>query len=267
MVLYSKPYLFFILGGNMDKKYWVPALEKADDVLQCISEQPSRLKLIDLSKRLGINKSSMFSLLNTMEQLEWVAREAEGTYSLGSKLGFIGNAFFKQFSLIDRFRKEAHITKHTLQETIQLAKLEQHEVLYLAKEEMPSPVRLASEPGMKLPAHVTALGKAMLSALEASAIERLFPHEELSPCPTPYTIKKRSDLTAQLELARTEGFACDLQEAVMGFCCVAAPVRDAQGKVIAAISCSMFQHEWEQKRELAQREICALAARLSQGTA
>jgi DNA-binding IclR family transcriptional regulator len=250
----------------MDKKYWVPALEKANDILLVISGQPSKLKLIDLSKHLGINKSSMFSILNTMEQLEWVVREAEGTYSLGSKLGFIGNAFFKQFSLIERFRKEAAVTKHTIQETIQLASLDRHEVLYLAKEEMPSPVRLASEPGMKLPAHVTALGKAQLAYLGAAAIESLFPQEELSPCPTPHTLKKRSDLISQLELSRTEGVAYDLQEAVMGFCCVAAPVRDMQGKVIAAISCSMFQHEWEQKRELAQKEICALAARLSQSS-
>jgi DNA-binding IclR family transcriptional regulator len=250
----------------MEKKYWVPALEKANDVLLAISEQPSKLKLIELSKLLGINKSSMFSILNTMEQLDWVVREPEGVYSLGSKLGFIGNAFFKQFTLIDRFRKEAAVTKHRIQETIQLAKLEQHEVLYLAKEEMPSPVRLASEPGMKLPAHVTALGKAMLAELEESAVEGLFPQEELSPCPTVHTISRRSDLYTQLERVRSEGYAYDQQEAVMGFCCVAAPIRDTQGKVIAAISCSMFQHEWEQKRELAQLEICALAAKLSQST-
>ncbi|MCS7462381.1 IclR family transcriptional regulator [Paenibacillus doosanensis] len=249
----------------MEKKYWVPALEKADVVLQAISGQPSKLKLIDLSKQLGINKSSMFSLLNTMETLEWVVREAEGTYSLGSKLGFIGNVFFKQFSLIDRFRKEASVTKHTIQETIQLAKLEQRDVLYLAKEEMPSPVRLASEPGMKLPAHATALGKAMLAALDPAEVEALYPNEELGQELTLHTIKSRRELMEQLAAIRDQGHACDLQEAVMGFCCVAAPVRDAQGKVIAAISCSMFQHEWEQKREQASREICALAGRLSQG--
>jgi DNA-binding IclR family transcriptional regulator len=248
----------------MEKKYWVPALEKADDVLLAISEQPSGLRLMDLSKRLNINKSSMFSILNTMEALDWVVRETEGTYSLGSRLGFLGNAFFKQFSLIDRFRKEASITKHAIRETIQLAKLEQREVLYLAKEEMPSPVRLASEPGMKLPAHVTALGKVMLAWLEPDALTKLYPREELEPHYTPHTISRRSQLREQLQRAREEGYAVDLQEAVMGFCCVAAPVRDGQGDVIAAISCSMFQHEWEQKRELAQREICALAARLSQ---
>ncbi|MBP1154544.1 MULTISPECIES: IclR family transcriptional regulator [unclassified Paenibacillus] len=248
----------------MEKKYWVPALEKANDVLQTIAEQPSGLKLIELSKHLGIHKSSMFSLLNTMEALEWVVRESDGTYSLGSRLGYIGNAFFKQFSLIDRFRKEASITKHVIKETIQLAKLEGREVLYLAKEEMPSPVRLASEPGIKLPAHATALGKAMLAFQGHSELEELFTTEELEPCLTPHTIKTREELFHQLAQIRTEARAFDLQEAVMGFCCVAAPVYGTGEKVIAAISCSMFQHEWEEKRELAKEEISALAKRLSQ---
>ncbi|SCW54163.1 transcriptional regulator, IclR family [Paenibacillus tianmuensis] len=183
----------------MDKKYWVPALEKSNLVLQAISEQPSSLKLIDLSKRLGINKSSMFSLLATMEALDWVVREEDATYSLGSKLGYIGNAFFKQFSLIDRFRKEASVTKHVIKETIQLAKLERNEVLYLAKEEMPSPVRLSSEPGIKYPAHATALGKAMLAWVAEPELGALYASETLDPCLTPHTLQQRSDLIRQLE--------------------------------------------------------------------
>jgi DNA-binding IclR family transcriptional regulator len=247
----------------MDKKYWVPALEKANDVLLVIAEEPSALKLIDISKRLDINKSSMFSTLTTLEALDWVVRERDGTYSLGSKLGLLGNAFFKQFTLLDRFKKEASVTKHVIQETIQLAKLERNEVLYLGKEEMPSPVRLASEPGKKLPAHATALGKAMLAWHSEEELLELYPVEELEPALTPHSLKSRQELMTQLTIIRDQGYALDLQEAVMGFCCVAAPIRDDQGRIMAAISCSMFQHEWEHKREQAQKEICELARRLS----
>ncbi|TBL75115.1 IclR family transcriptional regulator [Paenibacillus thalictri] len=250
----------------MEKKYWVPALEKANDILQEISGQPAALKLIDLSKRLDIHKSSMFSLLATMESLEWVQREEDGTYSLGARLGLIGNAFFKQYSLIDLFRKEAAVSKTKLGETIQLAKLEQREVLYLAKEEVPSPVRLASEPGKKFPAHATALGKALLSALPESEFHALFSEEALEPQMTPYTIRTRSELHSQLAEIRSVRYAFDLQEAVVGFCCVAAPVFDSRGIAIAAISCSMFQHVWEEKKELAIREIGSLARRLSHGS-
>lgn len=247
----------------MERKYWVPALERANDILLLICESPSKLKLIDLSKQLDINKSSMFSLLHTMEALNWVVREGDGTYSLGASLGFWGNAFFKQYSLIDQFRKEAAVTKHLILETIQLAILEQCDVLYLAKEEMPSPVRIASEPGKKLPAHATALGKAMLAWQASTELNSLYIEEELTPSLTLHTLRTREALYRDLAIVRKDGFAFDLEEAVMGFCCVAAPIRNSEGKVIAAISCSMFKHEWEQKRELATKEICALAQKLS----
>ncbi len=83
--------------------------------------------------------------------------------------------------MIDRFRKEASITKHIIKETIQLAKLEGREVLYLAKEEMPSPVRLASEPGIKFPAHATALGKVMLAFQDRAELDALYTSGELEP--------------------------------------------------------------------------------------
>jgi DNA-binding IclR family transcriptional regulator len=59
----------------MDKKYWVPALEKAHAIIRLIAEEPSKLKLTDLCKRLEISKSSMFSLLQTMETLQWITRD------------------------------------------------------------------------------------------------------------------------------------------------------------------------------------------------
>ena len=66
-----------------ERKYWVPALEKADSVLSVISPEPGKNKLIDLSRRLGINKSSMFSLLAHDGNVEWVEKGADDTYSLG----------------------------------------------------------------------------------------------------------------------------------------------------------------------------------------
>ncbi len=108
----------------MEKKYWVPALEKTNAILLLIAEQPGSMRLIDLSKSLNINKSSMFSLLHTLEKLEWVVREEDGAYSLGFALAYFGTAYFNQFQLIEQFHKEAAGTKQILKETIQLAALE-----------------------------------------------------------------------------------------------------------------------------------------------
>lgn len=246
----------------MEQKYWVPALKKTNDVLQAVALEPHQLKLMELSKRLLINKSSMFSLLQTMETLGWVVRDKGDTYALGSFFGQLGNAYFRQYDLIQSFQLEARITKLALGETIQLAKLEGNETLYLAKEEALTPVRMASEPGMKFPAHATALGKVMLAQLPQEEWHFLYPTDPLSKL-TPQTMVTRNVLFDQLVEIREAGYAYDLQESVIGFCCVSAPIFTGVNHGIAAVSCSIPTHLWELKKELATKEIRSLASRLS----
>lgn len=246
----------------MDRKYWVPAVEKADAVLQAVSEQPHRLRLIDLSVTLGIHKSSMFSLLATMEELRWITKDDADTYALGPAMGHFGNAFSRNNDLIQAFHREAPSAAKAIGETVQLARLEGNEVLYVAKEEVPSPVRLASDPGMKLPAHATALGKALLSGLTEEALRASYSVPDLQPL-TPYGLTETSGLFREVAEVRQSGYAFDLQEAVIGFCCVAAPIRSSRGEAIAAVSASMPVHVWEQKRDKARDEIVKLADRLS----
>lgn len=229
--------------------------------MELIGKEPGKLKLMDLSNRLEINKSSMFVLLHTLEQLGWISKGLDDVYSLGRVLGSLGNAFLGQFDLKEQFREQAAKSRDILQETIQLAKLDGDSVLYLEKVEAQSRVRLVSEPGMRFPAHATALGKVLLAwESEADIDGRLNDSlEEL----TPNTITNKSKLFAQLQSTRSAGFATEEQEAVMGFCCVAAPIIDARGIAVAAVSASIALHKWEQTREKATAEVVDLANRLS----
>lgn len=245
----------------MERKYWVPALDKAHRVLSEITKNPSSLKLIDLSKQLDINKSSMFSLLQTMEELEWVSRNPDSTYMLGPALGLMGNAYLQQYNLIDLFHKEAMITKNKIEESLQLAKLDQRDVLYLAKEEVPSPVRLTTEPGSKLPANTTALGKVLLAFAGDEAFDSLFTEEQL-PSATPNTLNKKQ-LKEQLKQIRADGYALDLQEAIIGFSCIAAPIFSAKGEAIAAVSCSMPEYKWTEKKDQVIQAVVELGGKLS----
>jgi DNA-binding IclR family transcriptional regulator len=146
-------------------------------------------------------------------------------------------------------------------ETIQLAELVGKDVFYLAKEEVPSLVKLASEPGMRFSAHSTALGKVLLSDLSADLIMQLFPTEPFVQT-TPHTIQTHQALLAELFSVRDLGYATDIEEAVLGFCCVATPIVK-QGRVVSAISCSMPKHHWEAKKEQVIIEMKRLAGRLS----
>ncbi|MFC0214976.1 IclR family transcriptional regulator [Paenibacillus chartarius] len=247
----------------MDRKYWVPALEKADLVLRLIAEQQRKLRLIDLSNRLGINKSTMFSLLHTLEELGWIVKDAADTYALGSVIGRFGTAYSGGNDVFRAFQREAPGAAAAIGETVQLATLAGNEVLYVAKHEVPSPIRLASDPGMKFPAHVTALGKVLLAGLPEEQRRALYPSHELEPRLTPYSLTTREALLAEVAEAEAAGCAYDRQEAVVGFYCVAAPVRSDRGQVVAAVSCSMPAHVWEHKQDTATREIVKLAARMT----
>ncbi|MEC0230591.1 IclR family transcriptional regulator [Paenibacillus alba] len=248
----------------MDDKYRVPAIERAHLILKEISQHPGKLKLIDLSRTLTINKSSMYSLLLTLENLGWVEKETGETYRLGRELSRLGHAAFQRSNLNETFHKEASLSKLRLGESFQLAKLDGREVLYIAKEEALTPVRLASEPGMRLPAHATALGKVMLADLSNDDIDALYPaDQEPFPHLTVNSMTTVQALKLSLEQIREQGYALDLEEAVIGFSCAAAPIRNAQGQVIAAVSCSMMLPQWEQKKQSCIEEVCKLAHQLS----
>jgi DNA-binding IclR family transcriptional regulator len=114
---------------------------------------------------------------------------------------------------------------------------------------------------MRFPAHSTALGKVLLSHLPMDQVMQLFPTEPFGQA-TPFTIQTHQALFAELISVGKLGFGTDIEEAVLGFCCVAAPIVK-QERVIAAVSCSMPKHHWELKKEQVIIEIRKLAARLS----
>ncbi|GIQ66617.1 transcriptional regulator [Paenibacillus cisolokensis] len=247
----------------MAEKYQVPAVLRANEVLRLIAAEPARWKLMELSRRLNVNKSSMYAMLTTLERMRWVDKLADDTYALGSAMGEFGGAYFRQHDYIAAFHREAGVAKRRIGETFQLGKLEGREVVYLAKEEADTPVRLASSPGMRFPAHATALGKAMLAGLPEETWLSLYPDGEPLRRVTPHSLPSRDALFAELRAAAAAGVAYDLQEGVLGFCCVAAPVVDSEGRVIAGVSCSMTVHEWERKQQQAEAEVREVAKRIS----
>jgi DNA-binding IclR family transcriptional regulator len=179
--------------------------------------------------------------------------------------GLMCNAFFQQFDLIDAFRADAPIYMNKMNESIQLASLDGKEIVYLAKEAAPSLVQMVSGPGTRMPAHATGLGKMLLSGIDDSGIKLLYPEESLTSL-TPFTLRTRNELLQQLAVIRKQGYSIDLQEGVMGFNCIAAPIFQSGGQIAASVSFSMPLHHWEEKREKALKEVLSLAKKLSFST-
>ncbi len=125
-----------------------------------------------------------------------------------------------------------------LDETVQLAILDGIENVYIAKVEADHHLKLVSEVGSRLPAHATGLGKVLLAGLPPSEVERRFAGVDMRKY-TPRTIAILADLQVELEVIRLRGYSVDNGEYTIGVYCVAVPIRDGSGRVIAAISSSV----------------------------
>ncbi|WP_144555017.1 IclR family transcriptional regulator [Bacillus sp. X1(2014)] len=246
----------------MEKKYWVPAIERVDNILNIIAYHPAKYRLIDISNELNINKSSIFSLLNTLEILNWVKKEKDGTYSLGTRLGMLSPFYFKQFDFIDTFNLTALPTIERLDETLQLSILDGKEIVYLAKKEGSSPVSVSTNPGMRYPAHATAMGKVQLSQYTYQELKGLYPEDSLMP-KTAFTVTNIEELWEQLVSIKEMGYFIEYQEAVENFYCVAAPIFNHENRMIGSVSATMPISKWDEKKELAQAEIINLAKEIS----
>lgn len=247
---------------RLSEKYWVPAIERTNLVLGLIASKPGKHRLIDISKSLNINKSTMFSLLYTLETLGWIIKEKGDTYSIGPTLGGYSAAYFNNFNILESFHKEASQSVKAINETIQLGTLHGTNIVYLAKEESDSRVRLVTDPGMQFPAHATAIGKIQLTQYSYDEFYSLYANKELEQ-PTPYSVNNMEELWEEIEAAKQRGYICEEQEAALGFYCVSAPIYNFENKLLYGISFTMMESGWKTKKEKAIEEIIDLARRLS----
>ena len=122
-------------------------------------------------------------------------------------------------------------------ETVHLGVREEGEVLYLAKEESSQTIRMISYVGKRAPLHCTALGKVLLAHLSTEERKKTLGEKVLRRL-TENTITDEEELEKELGKVREQGFALDIEENEKDVRCIAAPIRNYQGKVIAAISIS-----------------------------
>ena len=126
---------------------------------------------------------------------------------------------------------------------------------------------MVSATGRRLPAHVTAVGKMLLSAIPDSELEVLYPDDRDLPGLTPHSIRNREELRRALEDVRRDRVAWDECESNAAVNCVAAPIHDDAGAMVAAMSISVPTVRWSAAHasryaELVRRGAAELSERL-----
>jgi DNA-binding IclR family transcriptional regulator len=213
-----------------------PAVVRACSILTLVASRTEPTRVSDIVLYLNIPRNSAFELVRTLTNTGLLDTGADHALRLGLRLFELGYAYEQSLDLIAEAKVVAKKLAIASGETVHVAVLDGRDVVYLVKEESQQFVRISSV-GRRLPAHVTGVGKAMLAFRPEAEVRRLLGSAALAAL-TPRSITDRIRLSTELASTRNRGYAVDSGEAAPDVRCVAAPIRNGKGEVVAAISIS-----------------------------
>ena len=241
----------------------VPAADHTLRILRHLARRAAPIAASALARDLGIPRSTVYHLLSTLEEHGFVVHlPQERRWGLGTSAFELAGGYSRQEPLARLGRPVIAALADRLGESAHLAVMSGRDVLYIVEERAVRRPALVTEVGVRLPAHLTATGRAMLAALPRSQVRALYPDASAFTDRTGHGPTSPSQLREVLRAARAAGAATEDGEVTAGFRSVAVAVRDHAGWPAAAVAVT-----WEGEREVdptdAVREAAhALASRL-----
>jgi len=215
----------------------VRVIERAFTILECLSQSSKPLGPTEIASATGLNKSTVYRLLSSMCSGGYLEHTESGTYHIGVKLVEIISNHISNLELQTEARPFLNDLHAELGLIVHLGILDSGEVVYVEKMDINRNLRIYAQIGLRVPAFCSSLGKCLLSSLSGEEFDALFQKKEL-PAYTPNTITSLPELKEHLREVRLQGWGMDNEEYISGNRCVAAPVFDYRGDMIAAVSAS-----------------------------
>ena len=229
---------WFRLHGRGSNVQTIQSVERAFNLLEVLARHPEGIGVTDLARKVGLNKTTAYRLLATMQGLGYVRRSQAGSnYTLGWRIADLASFLLEGTELIFIAREPLRKLSRLTREAVHLGVLEGNEVVYVSKIESPQPIRIASRVGGRMPVHCTALGKSILSHLPRRRAEEILRRGPL----TQRTALTKTDpklILQDLDEIRDRGHALDAGENEKGILCIGAPIFDNSGTPVAAVSIS-----------------------------
>ncbi|MCL2894041.1 IclR family transcriptional regulator [Brenneria tiliae] len=216
----------------------IQSVERALRILDLFDEYNVEIKITDISTQMGLHKSTLHSLLKTLQVAGYIDQNREnGKYRLGMKLVERGNLVVNSIDIREKARSYLLDLASQTGQTTHLAILDGKEGVYIDKVEGKLAVITFSRIGRRLPVHATAIGKVLLAFNPQNEIDALLQDYEFTQR-TPNTIVDRETYLQALESVRQNGYALDNQENEQGVRCISVPIWNHARRTIAAISMS-----------------------------
>jgi IclR family KDG regulon transcriptional repressor len=213
----------------------VGVVSKVLRILEALDNSPTGLNLRQIALQTAVNRATAYRFLSHLEYEGYLFRESGGTYVIGARLANFGTGIAYHARLRKISRPVLEKVWRTTSETVNLAVLDGHDVFFLEVIESPQLFRMGSHAGMRMALNCTALGKAILAFLPTEQREETLAALVFTRV-TSRTIMDAPRMRKELAKVLRQGYALDDQEGNLGARCVAAPILDKSGKLVAAIS-------------------------------
>jgi IclR family pca regulon transcriptional regulator len=213
---------------------FIEALARGLDVLRCFRAGTGPMTLSEIATASALARPTARRILITLEQLGYV-RSAERGFTLTPRVLDLGMAYVGSMNLWDLARPHLRDLVDGTNESCSVAQLDGSDIVYVARVAVPKLVALAVTVGTRFPAAQTSLGKVLLAALSPDELDKALAEPSRSGI-TPRWTPDRDEITAVLRDVRAKGWAVTDQQLALGIRSVAAPVRDGDGNVVAAVN-------------------------------
>lgn len=216
----------------------IQSVERAADILELFLVTKPELSIKEISEHLNLSKSTVHGIIKTLEHRGYLQQNPEDSkYKPGIKLFELGNFVGKNLDIAKVAKPIIRELVDELNETVHLVSLQRDEIIYIEKVEGQSALTIYSQIGKRAPFHSTGVGKSILAHLNENEVNRILSSIPLETF-TKHTMTNIEEIKDQLHAIREQGYAVDDEEIELGLKCIAAPIFNHQGNVIASISCA-----------------------------
>jgi IclR family pca regulon transcriptional regulator len=235
--------------ADMEKpEYRVEALAKGLRILSLFTEQRATWRIADIVAAAGIPMPTVYRIVMTMTAEGYLEHLPNGDYRPGVRVLTLGSASLRSLDLVElatpRLKELAAVTG----ETVNLCVLNADRVLYLVRIRNSDLVTANIQVGSTLPAVHTSIGKLLLSYLDDADLRARITTDSFGGNHGPNAKESLDELLTELPTTRAQGWATQDEELAFGLRSVAAPVRDATGRVVAGANIAVQARDWSAQR-------------------
>lgn len=221
----------------LNKTDVIASFEKGLRVLECFSAEQPRLAIAEVATATGLDRATARRCLLTLHSLGYADHDGK-FFTLTPRILRLGMGALAGLPLPQIVQPWLDQLSEQIGQSCSVSILDGTDIIYLARAAQRRVMSIGLMPGSRLPAHCTSMGRVLLAALTEDAARAVIEASDLSPR-TVHSRTDPKDIMAEIAAVRAQGYSLVDQEVELGLRSLAVPIRNAHGKVIAALNTGM----------------------------